>query len=185
MGHVNASNTPFRLFKLFTHAGGISSPFIAHRPAGLSPGAGQKMSEGPISDEHGQLIDLMATFVDVSGATYPGEVNGTRIVPMAGVSLRPVFAGEPLAERPIFFEHEGNRAMYLGDWKLVAMRGDSWSLYRIRDDRTEAVDLASTQPEKIAELVAPYEAWASANNVLPWPVKRGGHTPRGSSLGAD
>ena len=172
-GWANASNTPFRLFKHFTHEGGISSPFIAHWPAGLSPGEWRKTQEGAISDERSQIIDLMATFVDVSGAPYPAEVNGTTIASMAGVSLRPVFAGDTLAQRPIFFEHEGNRAVYYGDWKLVATHGQPWSLYRIQEDWTEAHDLASTQPEKVAEMVALYEAWASANNVLPWPVKRG------------
>ena len=172
VGWANASNTPFRQFKHYTHEGGISSPFIVHWPAGLSQDAGRSAPDGPISDERGQLIDLMATFVDASGATYPAEWNGVPIAPMAGVSLRPVMSGNRLDERPIFFEHEGNRAVLQGDWKLVARDGDPWSLYRIREDRTEANDLAGSNPKKLDEMVRLYDAWADANYVLPWPVER-------------
>lgn len=171
-GWANASNTPFRRFKHYTHEGGIASPFVVHWPAGVASGAGREAPDGRIADDRSQLIDLMATFVDVSGAAYPAGRNGVAIAPMAGVSLAPVLRGEALKERPLFFEHEGNRAVFLGDWKLVAEHGQPWSLYRMSDDRTEARDLAASEPERVAELAALYDAWADANYVRPWPVER-------------
>jgi arylsulfatase len=157
-------NTPFRRFKHFVHEGGIATPLIAHWPAGI-PAA----RRGALEPQPGHLIDLMATVVDVAGATYPKTFHGRAITPLEGVSLRPAFAGQPLGRQaPLFWEHEGNAAVRAGDWKLVRreFRG-AWELYDLARDRTEMRDLAAAQPARVAELAAAWETWARRADVLP------------------
>src|SRR5262249_49407870 len=110
---------------------------------------------------------------DIAGATYPKEREGLNVLPMEGVSLRPAFANQPLARQvPLFFEHDGSRAVRDGDWKLVSMRGGEWELYNIAADRTELNNLASLHPDKVKELAARWDAWATRTNVLPQPGNR-------------
>jgi arylsulfatase A-like enzyme len=112
----------------------------------------------------------MATCVDLAGASYPTEREGESIHPLEGVSLRPAFAGESLnRQAPIFFEHEGNRAVRDGRWKLVAKGpAGAWELYDMVADRTELNDLAADEPERVAAMTAQWEAWAKRTGVLPW-----------------
>jgi arylsulfatase len=119
-------------------------------------------------DDPGHVIDLMATCVDLSGAKYPAERDGQKIHPMEGVSLRPVLTGKALKRaRPIFWEHEGNRAVRDGRWKLVARENQPWELYDIKGDRTEMINLATKYDKKVKELSARWDAWASRAQVLP------------------
>jgi arylsulfatase len=162
---ANVSNTPFREYKHFVHEGGISTPLIAHWPAGIA-------RRGELEKQPGHLIDIMATCVDVAGATYPKTFKGHDITPMEGKSLLPAFAGKTIERDAIFWEHEGNRAVRQGDWKLVAKApAGKWELYNMIADRTEMHDLASAEPQKAKELQAKWEAWAKRANVLPWPWK--------------
>ena len=164
-GWANVSNTPFREYKHWEHEGGISTPLIAHWPAGIT-----EARRGQLEKQPGHLIDLLATCVDLAGATYPTEFNGNKIQPREGVSLRPAFNGQPLNRpQPIFWEHEGNRALRDGKWKLVAKGpGGKWELYDMDTDRTETNDLAAEEPARVKELVAKWEAWARRANVIPW-----------------
>ena len=115
MNWATLANTPFRRYKHFTHEGGISSPFIAHWPSGIAAERRGKLEKQPA-----HLIDIMATAVDLAGAKYPAEFQGNAILPMEGVSLPPAFEGQPLDRtQPIFWEHEGNKAVRDGRWKLV------------------------------------------------------------------
>ncbi len=161
---ANVSNTPFREYKHWVHEGGISTPLIAHWPQGIRNGGG-------LSSAPGHLIDLMATAIDFAGATYPTSRVGEPTYPPEGTSLRPSFEGRPLERKgPIFFEHEGNRAVRDGKWKLVAKGpGGPWELYDIEADRTEMANVASANPAKLRELVAQWEAWAERAHVIPWP----------------
>ena len=98
------------------------------------------------------------------------QIQGEAITPLEGVSLRPALVGWPLTRRkPIFFEHEGNRAVRDGQWKLVAKgpRGP-WELYDMVADRTEMNDRAAQQPERVKQLAAAWEAWAQRAQVIPW-----------------
>jgi arylsulfatase len=164
MNWAALTNTPFRRFKHFTHEGGISTPLIAQWPRGIPPGRHNAVEHQPA-----HLVDLMATVVDVTGATYPREFGGRTIQPMEGVSLRPAFAGRPLGRtHPIFWEHEGNRAIRSGRWKLVSKYLDGWELYDITADRVERRDLAASRPDVVARLASEWEAWARRAHVDRW-----------------
>jgi arylsulfatase len=160
---ANAANTPWRLYKHYAHEGGIGTPLIAHWPAGVR-------AKGEIRAQPGHLIDLMATCVDVAGANYPAELGGSKILPMEGVSLQPAFANRPLSREFLAFEHEGNRAVREGKWKVVALANGPWELYDIDADRAEMHDLAATQPQRVATLAAKWDAWAQRTHVLPRPT---------------
>ncbi len=161
-GWANVSNTPFRTYKHWEHEGGISSPLIVHWPAKVT-------RKGAIDEQPGHLIDIMATCVDVSNAEYPAEYEGERIQPMEGVSLVPAFLGEPLVrEEPLFWEHEGNRAVRVGDWKLVSKHSvGEWELYDMSKDRSELHDLAEAQPKRVKAMAARWHMWALRANVFP------------------
>jgi arylsulfatase len=168
---ANVSNTPFREYKHFVHEGGISTPLVAHWPARIQ-------RRGQLEHQPGHLIDLMATCVDVSGAEYPKQFTGEEIQPMEGVSLAPAFQGKPLRrEKPIFWEHEGNRAVRDGKWKLVAKENRPWELYDMEADRTELDDLSADQPELVEKLAAKWDAYAERAMVLPLGAWRGKPKP--------
>jgi arylsulfatase len=161
-GWANVSNTPLRKYKHFTHEGGIATPLVAHWPAGIT-------RRGELERQPGHLIDLMATFVELSGATYPAEKSGSAVPPMAGVSLKPAFDGKPLNRTsPIFWEHEANRAVRDGKWKLVATAKDGpWELYDMEVDGTEMHDLAAKEPQRVKTMADQWQQWAETHKVLP------------------
>jgi arylsulfatase len=163
---ANVSNTPFREYKHWEHEGGISTPLIAHWPRGIA-----RKRHGQLESQPAHLIDLMATCVDLGGANYPVDFSGQKILPLEGVSLTPTFFGQPLERtQPLFWEHEGNRAIRVGDWKLVSKHPGDWELYDIAADRTEQHNLAAQQPARVKELAAQWEVWAKRVGVLPWPL---------------
>ncbi len=166
---ANVSNTPFREYKHWVHEGGIATPLIAHWPKGI---AGDR--RGQLDPQPSHLIDIMATCVDLAGAKYPADFQGRAIQPMEGVSLAPAFSGKPLGrQQPIFWEHEGNRAIRSGDWKLVSKHPGNWELYDMAADRTEMRDLTASQPERVKELADLWDAWAKRVGVMPWPLDGG------------
>ena len=161
---ANVSNTPFREYKHWVHEGGISTPLIASWPAGIPSKRG-----GQLENQPGHLIDLMATCVDLAGANYPKQGKGGALPPMEGVSLRGVFAGETLnRSAPIFWEHEGNRAVRAGNWKLVSKYPGNWELFDMATDRTELRDLALKNPDVVKTLGAQWDTWAARVGVRPW-----------------
>ena len=169
-GWANACNTPWRLYKHYGHEGGIGTPLIAHWPAAV----GKDKDNGRFVREPAHLIDLMATCVDITGAKYPAEWIGKKILPMEGVSLRPLLAasaGNPasLPPRLLAWEHEGNRAIREGQWKLVSLATAPWELYDMESDRVEMNNLAASQPERVKDMSAKWEVWAKRTNVLPRP----------------
>lgn len=167
---ANASNTPYREYKHWVHEGGISSPFIVHWPAGVAPALKGEV----ISNNYAFLPDIMATCVDLAEASYPSTFGGNVIVPTSGKSLVPVLNGGngPIHKEPIFWEHEGNKAVRLGKYKLVQKwekgQQDNWELYDMEKDRTEMHDLSGVHPEIVERLSQNYREWAQKNNVLPW-----------------
>jgi arylsulfatase len=160
---ANLENTPNRLYKHFNHEGGVSTPLIAHYPAGIP-------AKGEFRTQPGHLVDIMATVADFGGATYPKELKGKTIQPMEGRSLRPAFANQPIEREAIYWEHEGNAAVRVGDWKLVRRgRNGAWELYDLKADRTELNNLASTQAERVQQMTTLWNAWATRANVVPGP----------------
>lgn len=161
-GWATVSNTPFREYKHYVHEGGIATPLIVHWPAGLS-------RRGELEHTPGHLIDLMATAIELSDATYPLTFhNGQTIKPMEGRSLVPTFSGKPIDRKAIYWEHEGNRAIRVGDEKLVAKgKNGNWELYNIANDRSEQHDLSDQKPDRVTELAARWMAYAQRANVLP------------------
>jgi arylsulfatase len=162
-GWANVSNTPFREYKHWTHEGGIATPLIVHWPQVIDKARRDSWVNVP-----GHIIDVMATCVDAAGTTYPTERKGEKIKPLQGVSLVPVFKGQQLKRaEPLFWEHESNRAVREGKWKLVAFADKPWELYDMEADRTEMHDLAQKQPDRVKELAAKWDAWAARADVLP------------------
>ncbi|MBK8979949.1 MAG: arylsulfatase [Planctomycetes bacterium] len=164
---ANASNTPFRRYKHFVHEGGIATPLIVHWPTRVA-------DHGALRDEPGHLIDIMATCVDVAGASYPTERDNVPIQPLEGRSLLPLFGDVPdavrasFAERTLYWEHEGNRAVRRGRHKLVAAGVRSaWELYDLVADRTETHDLAAELPALVTELDVLWTDYAKRCRVVP------------------
>lgn len=164
-GWANAGSTPFRLYKHYCHEGGIRTPFIAHWPKGIS-------AKGEWRDQPGHLIDVMTTCVELSGAKYLEKRDGTAVTPMEGTSLLPAFADKPLKRELLAWEHEKNRAIRVGDWKLVAKAGVEWELYDLASDPVELTNLAKKHPDKVKELAAQWDTWAKRCQVLPYPEEK-------------
>jgi arylsulfatase len=161
VGWANAANTPFREHKMWVHEGGISTPLIVSWPAGIA-------GKGKITRAVGHVIDLMPTCLDVAGVLYPKTWAGHDLTPLAGKSLVPALHGDALGERSLAWEHEGNRALRLGDWKLVAPFKGAWELYDLKRDRTEVNNLAAAQPARVKELAERWQQWANQVGVVPW-----------------
>lgn len=158
---ANVSNAPFRLYKHWVHEGGISTPLLVHWPNGIA-------ARGFVHAPH-HVIDIMPTILEVTGAPYPEDLGGHAVQPLDGESMASLF-GDPDAtrEQPIFWEHEGNAALRLGEWKLVREFGQDWELYNMIEDRTELDDLSSKNAELRARLVGDYERWAQSIGVADW-----------------
>lgn len=157
---ANVSNTPFREYKHWVHEGGISTPLVVHWPNGIS-------TPGQWRSQPGHLIDIAATLVDISGASYPKDA-----VPLEGRSLRPAFEDRPIDREALYWEHEGNRAVRMGNWKLVAKHGKPWELYDLSVDRIEAKNLIEEKPDLASKLKRMYEAYAARTHVAPWPLPK-------------
>jgi arylsulfatase A-like enzyme len=163
---ANASNTPFRLYKHWVHEGGIASPFIARWPRRIRQH--NKIASGPA-----HVIDIMATCLDASGASYPTSFRDHEILPLEGKSLLPLLRdGSRAGHEALFWEHEGNKAVRMGNQKIVSRYPDRWEIYDLERDRTETKDLSAERPASVAELASRYDSWANRCQVLPWDVVR-------------
>jgi len=158
---ANASNTPFRLYKHFVHEGGIATPMIVSWPAVI-------LQTGKLTHQVGHVVDIMPTCLEAAKVPYPKHFGGYTLKPLPGESLMPIFRGQTRRRGPIFWEHEGNRAVRDGKWKLVARYGGSWELYDMEADRTESNDLAARFPVLVQDLARAYATWAAKANVEQW-----------------
>ena len=164
-GFSSAANTPFRRHKTWVHEGGISTPLIVHWPQGLS-----KTNE--LRHTPGHLIDLVPTILDVTGLSDSVEQErnsdgAEQIPPFAGRSLLPtIMNDEPVDREFLWWLHEGNRAVRVGDWKLVAAKEAPWELYNLAEDRAEQTDLAIQMPDKVKELEAVWQKQTDSFTAL-------------------
>ncbi len=169
---ANVSNTPFRLYKSWVHEGGIATPLIVHWPAGLQ-------QHGTINTQVGHLIDILPTCLEIAGVTYPEEFNGMKTTPPEGLSLLPAFDGRKIDREFIFWEHEANRAIRMGKWKLVSRVGEpmkftpedenGWELYDLESDPSETANLAEKYPDRVKKMAAKWEEEAIRIKAKPWP----------------
>ena len=153
-GWANASNTPWRLFKHYAQEGGIRTPMIVHWPAGLNT------RPGATNASLGYVTDFMPTLLEVCEATYPTQRNGVNILPVEGESLTPTFRGAKLSQRVLCVEHEGNRMVREGIWKLVALANRPWELYNLQRDPAEMHDRAAKDAARVRRLSEAWEDWA-------------------------
>jgi arylsulfatase len=157
---ANLSNTPFRFYKRWVHEGGISTPLIAHWPAG---GIRSGVVDSPF-----QLIDVVPTVLEAAGVEHPSAYEGRSRLPLEGRSMLPALRGGRVEPRTLYWEHLGNAAIRRDRWKLVREHGTAWELYDVDVDRAELVDQAASRPDLVAELAVAWSAWASRVGVIPW-----------------
>lgn len=169
---ANLSNTPFRNHKTWLHEGGITAPLII---------VGPNIAENTISHQPVHLIDFMPTVLNFTQAKYPKNYKKEVITPLPGIDFSQVLTQQKtLPERSIFWEHEGNKAVRTGNWKLVAEYPGTWAsvrryptkgqweLYNMVDDRTELRDLAKKHPDKVMALSKAWQQWANDVGVVDW-----------------
>lgn len=176
---ANVSNAPFREYKHWVHEGGIATPLIAHWPAGLG-------RLGALRHTPFQLVDVLPTLLEISGASYPAERGRGDVPPLEGRSMVAALRGEPVDDAvPLFWEHEGNAGVRAGRWKLVRKHGRDWELYDMARDRTELDDVARHHPGVVTELTAAYDDWAARCGVIPRETILALYARRGSGLPPD
>jgi len=151
---ANVSATPLRGYKATCYEGGIAAPLIARWPDVIR-------QRGQITHQPGHVIDVMATCLEVAGATYPDRFQGRELLPLEGRSLVPIFHGRQRdAHESLCWNVGGTRAVRIGPWKLVAANKRAWELFNLETDRSERNDLAAGHPERVREMSAAYQRWA-------------------------
>lgn len=169
---ANLSNTPFRLYKRWTHEGGISTPLIVHWPAG-------GLADGSIVRAPFQLTDVLPTILEATQVPYPIDVASRGVPPCEGFSILHVMRGGPPPDHTLYWEHTGNAAVRRGRWKLVREYPNAWELYDMDTDRAEKTDLAKRHPDVVRELFAQWDAWRHRVGVVPWETVLAGYRADG------
>lgn len=155
-GWAWARNSPFRYYKQNQYEGGISTPAIAHWPAGITINAteNQRQSHGVVVDDPAHLIDVLPTLADITDADIPTEWPGRQLRPVSGVSIEPLFRGQHATRpQPIHLLFSADRGLRDGNWKLVSFRSAPWELYNLAEDRAERIDLARSHPERYRAMI--------------------------------
>ena len=166
-GWGQVSSAPLRLFKAYVTDGGMRVPMIVNYEGHLNAGS--------FNTAVATIQDLAPTFLELAETSRPGPIyDGRSVRPMTGRSLLPLLTGRAEAaygqDEALGWELFGHRAIRLGDWKLLWADGkngsDTWQLYDIAGDPREVVDLAAEEPERLQEMIALWEEYAAANNVI-------------------
>jgi arylsulfatase A-like enzyme len=151
-GWSSLANTPFRRHKSWVHEGGIATPCIVRWPDGIA-------ARGQNRGTPAHVVDLAPTILQLAGGEMPKRFADQDVPPAPGRSLLPAFAGDVTIERPsLWWQHEGNRALRVGDHKIVAAGKDAaWELYDLDGDRSETHDLAAEQPERVRTMASQWQ----------------------------
>ena len=158
----NVSNTPYKMRKSQEHEGGIITPLIIHYPYGIK-------NKGKLISEPAHVMDIMPTCLKLAGAIYPENYKGVKLDELDGNSFLPLLNGaEQNKDREYFWEHEGNRAVRVGDWKLVSLHKKDWELYNIEEDPYEMKNLVDSYSVKKNELLLKYKSWVKEHGVRRW-----------------
>ena len=145
-GWSTAANTPFRLHKSWVHEGGIATPFIVSWPKEIK-------AHGQLRNDPAHLIDIAPTIMELAGGKWPKVYDGKPMPNSPGISLVPAFEHDGLIKHDyLFWLHDNNRAIRVGNWKLVAQKNQTWELYDLNSDRSETKNLANEYPDKVNEL---------------------------------
>ncbi len=179
VGWAWAGDTPFQWTKqVASHFGGTRNPMIISWPGTIT-------DEGGLRPQFHHAIDIAPTILEVAGIAEPNSLDGYPQKPMEGVSLAYTFdeanADAPTSKTAQYFEMFGNRGVYYDGWYACARHGrlpwenagssafdeDTWELYHIAEDFSQARDLADAQPSKLQELKSVFVAQATRFNVLP------------------
>ena len=177
-GWTWATNAPFRLAKQYaSHLGGTRNGMVVSWP--------QRITSRGIRPQFSHVTDIAPTIYEAAGITAPDTVNGVKQQPLDGSSLLYAFDKPDAAERhdTQYFEMMGNQAIYHRGWlasttpAIVPWARDRridtlpseypWELYDLREDFSQAHDLASAQPQRLAEMKALFLEEAKRNQVLP------------------
>lgn len=158
-GWSTVANTPFRRHKTWTHEGGIATPLIVSWPAGIA-------DAGVFRDDVGHVIDIAPTILELAGGRWPDDAPTPPGRSLAGSWKATADDETTSPPRALWWFHDGNRAIRLGDWKAVSPVDEPWELYDLAVDRIESVDLAIVQHERLAELTRLWQTIATQQRVI-------------------
>jgi arylsulfatase len=157
---ANASNSPYRKYKSTDYEGGACTPFIASWPGVIKPGT--------ITSQVGHIIDILPTFMEMSGALYPEQLNGRKLKTPVGKSLLPIFKGKQRKGHDVlYWQFSKAKAIRTGKWKLVRLGQADWQLYDLEKDRTELNNLARQYPQKVKQMTAMWQDWWEKCKIKP------------------
>ena len=195
-GWSSLANTPFRRHKTWVHEGGISTPLIVHWPLGIT-------ERGALRTTPGHVIDLVPTILELAGGNWPPKNSPLEMPKPPGHSLVRTFTRDTdLQRESIWWQHEGNRALREGDWKIVAAGAKSaWELYNLAEDRCETANLASQYPDRVQAMAArwvnmtashaatarntaghPFPEWKHSGSMFVLTTPDGAHLPERITL---
>ena len=168
-GWAMACNTPLRLYKKATHAGGHQVPMVMRWPERIT-------DTGSLRTQYTHITDVMPTLFDLAGVERPGIRNGRVMKPLAGESFAPTLddADAPTRHTEQYYELSGSRSLYRDGWEAVTdhlpqtnFSDERWELFDIEADPSQANDLAAEHPNKLAELKQGWDEAADRYQVKP------------------
>jgi arylsulfatase A-like enzyme len=164
---AQVSMTPFSQYKGWMAEGGIRNALIVSGP-------GVERPAGSVNNGLTHVADIVPTLLEIAGTTYPKTRDGRQLPPLTGKSWGPLLSGQVDSVRNdqdyLAWQIFGNRAVRQGDWKVRWQyrpygKGD-WELFNVAKDPSERHDLAAQNPEKLKALLAVWDGYAKANNVI-------------------